>query len=254
MAQGTLQSKQAIARLVELDRLRVWSVVITIFGDSVVDRGGVVASSTLAAVISEMGIKPEAFRVAMSRLTKDGWVERSKQGRSSFYQLSAKGSAVFGPATKRIYAKEAGSADYWRLVVVQGAIENAPADAVVLGGRVYLTQSKKGVVDGLVMSGIVDVLPDWAKMRIGPKKINEGYCELLSVLRKVSTKGATSLEAAALRCLIVHQWRRLVLRHGDLPRSFFPSDWQGEACRALVQKLLAELAPAANTWFTSEIP
>lgn len=253
MTQRTLQSKQAIARLVELDRLRVWSVVITIFGDAVVDRGGVVASSTLAAVISEMGIKPEAFRVAMSRLTKDGWVERSKQGRLSFYQLSQKGAAVFGPASDRIYAKSAGSADGWRLVVVQGAIEDAPEDAVVLGGRTYLTRSTEEIADGLVMSGSIDVLPDWVKARIGPEDINDGYRDLYAVLQDVVVDGAAPLEVATLRCLIVHQWRRLVLRHGDLPSSFFPKEWQGEACRSLVQQLLADLAPAANAWFDSEI-
>lgn len=253
MTQGTLQSKQAITRLVELDRLRVWSVVITIFGDAVMDRGGVVASTTLAAVISEMGIKPEAFRVAMSRLTKDGWVERTKQGRLSFYQLSKKGADVFDPATKRIYAKQAGSAQGWRLVVVQGAIEDAPEDAVVLGGRAYLTQSKDDALDGLVMSGRIEALPEWAKARIGPAEIGDGYKDLLAVLQDVSVHGATPLESAVLRCLIVHQWRRLVLRHGDLPLTFFPKDWQGEACRARVHQLLADLAPTANAWFDSEI-
>ena len=253
MTQGTLQSKQAIARLVELDRLRVWSVVITIFGDAVVERGGVVASSTLAALIAEMGIKTEAFRVAMSRLTKDGWVERTKQGRLSFYQLSQKGAAVFGPATERIYAKAAGTAEGWRLVVVKGAVEDAPEDAVVLGGRAYLTQSVEEVGDAVVMSGTIETLPDWAKTRIGPKEVGDGYLDLLAVLQDISAEGATPLEAATLRCLIVHQWRRLVLRHGDLPLSFFPADWRGEDCRALVHHLLADLAPAADAWFDSEI-
>jgi phenylacetic acid degradation operon negative regulatory protein len=253
MTQGTLQSKQAIARLVELDRIRVWSFVITVFGDAVMDRGGVVASSTLAALMSEMGIKPEAFRVAMSRLVKDGWVERSKQGRLSFYQLSDKGGLVFGPASQRIYAKEAGSAEGWCLVVMPSAVEDAPEDAISLGGRTYLTRTAGDVADGLVMSGSIEAMPDWAKDRIGPEELRVGYRELFSVLSEVSTQSVSPLEAAALRSLIVHQWRRLVLRHGDLPPAFFPDDWQGEACRTLVQQLLTDLAPAAGAWFDSEI-
>lgn len=253
MTQGALQSKQAIARLVELDRIRVWSVVITVFGDAVVDRGGVVASSTLAALTSEMGVKPEAFRVAMSRLVKDGWVERTKQGRLSFYQLSEKGAFVFGPATQRIYASDAGSAQGWRLVLMPSAVEDAPNDAISLGGRAYLTKSTEDVADGLVMSGSIEALPDWAKDRIGPAELCAGYRDLHGVLSEVSAHGASPLEAAVLRSLIVHQWRRLVLRHGDLPASFFPDDWQGEACRAIVHQLLADLAPAADAWFDSEI-
>lgn len=253
MTQGTFQSKQAIALLVELDRIRVWSVVITIFGDAVVDRGGIVASTTLAALIGEMGIKPEAFRVAMSRLTKDGWVERTKRGRLSFYQLSSKGAAVFGPAAKRIYAKAPGSADGWRLVVLQNAVEDAPEDAITLGGRTYLTQKLEDVADGLVVSGPIEAVPDWTKNRIGTPEVASGYAELHRVLQNLSVKDAAPMEAAALRVLIVHQWRRLVLRHADLPMSFFPDDWQGEACRALVRQLLADLAPAANAWFDTEI-
>ncbi len=254
MTQGTFQSKQAIAQLVELDRIRVWSVVITIFGDAVVDRGGTVASTTLAALIGEMGIKPEAFRVAMSRLTKDGWVVRSRRGRLSFYQLSAKGVSVFGPATKRIYAPSPGSADGWRLVVLQNAADDAPEDAVALGGRTYLTKRRDHVADGLVVSGPFVTVPDWTKDRIGTPEVARGYTELRAVLQGLSVAHATPMEAAALRVLIVHQWRRLVLRHADLPLSFFPDAWQGETCRALVRQLLADLAPAANAWFDTEIP
>jgi phenylacetic acid degradation operon negative regulatory protein len=253
MTQGILQSKQAITRLVEFDRLRVWSVVVTIFGDAVVDRGGVVASSTLATLVSEMGVKPEAFRVAMSRLTKDGWIERTKKGRLSYYQLSQKGSVIFGQATQRIYAKSPGPKEGWRLVVMPSAVEDAPSDAITLGGRTYLTRAKEDVADGLVMSGLIEAIPDWAKDRIGPKEIRDKYRDLYVVLSEISVQGSTPLEAAVLRSLIVHQWRRLVLRHADLPLSFFPTDWQGEVCRTIVHQLLADLAPAANAWFDTEI-
>ena len=253
MTQGTLQSKQAIRQLVELSRIRVWSVVITIFGDAVVQRGGVVASSTLATLIAEMGVKPEAFRVAMSRLVKDGWIERSKKGRLSFYQLSKKGAAVFGPATQRIYAKEAGSSEGWRLVIMQNAVEDVPIDAITLGGRSYLTQAQEDVSDGFVVSGPFENVPDWVKNRVGTQDVYQGYCDLFALLKETSPRNLAPLDAAVLRLLIVHQWRRLLLRHADLPLGFFPKGWQGEDCRTIVHQLLADLAPAADDWFDTEI-
>ena len=253
MTQGTLQSKQAIRQLVELSRIRVWSVVITIFGDAVVQRGGVVASSTLAILTAEMGVKPEAFRVAMSRLTKDGLIERTKKGRLSFYQLTQKSASDFEPATKRIYAKNAGSSDGWRVIVMQNAIEDVSSDAISLGGRTYLTKAQKAVPDGFVMSGQFENIPDWVKARIGAQDVLQGYRDLFGVLQDISPRNLSPLDAAVLRLLIVHQWRRLVLRHGDLPLSFFPTGWRGEDCRAIVHQLLADLAPAADDWFNTEI-
>src|SRR5262249_24541200 len=40
---------------------------------------------------------------AMSRLTADGWFEREKVGRNSFYRLVKKGRLTFDIATKHIY-------------------------------------------------------------------------------------------------------------------------------------------------------
>ncbi len=253
MTQGAHQSKQAIDQLVGLGRIRVWSVVITVFGDAVVPRGGVVASTSLAALSAEMGVKPEAFRVAMSRLTKDGWLQRSKKGRLSFFQLSEKGKAVFGPATTRIYAPYHGSADGWKLAVLPSSVDGAPDGAIALGGRSYLTPKDVGFEDALSVSGEFDVVPNWVKDRIGSTDLVQAYGDLYSTLSALDVTGSSPLSAAVLRTLIVHQWRRLVLRHADLPPEFFPEGWRGEDCRTIVHQLLADLAPAADAWFDSEI-
>ena len=66
-----------IDTLAALGDLRVWSVIITIFGDSVQPRGGTVAATTLARITGRMAIRPEALRVALHRLARDGWLERT---------------------------------------------------------------------------------------------------------------------------------------------------------------------------------
>ena len=42
-------------------------------------------------------------RTAMSRLAADGWLERNKVGRNSFYRLDEKGRQTFDTATRHIY-------------------------------------------------------------------------------------------------------------------------------------------------------
>src|SRR5919204_458982 len=42
-------------------------------------------------------------RTAMTRLVTDGWLERERIGRNSYYRLSKREEASFAAATKRIY-------------------------------------------------------------------------------------------------------------------------------------------------------
>ncbi|MEP5760757.1 MAG: PaaX family transcriptional regulator C-terminal domain-containing protein [Litoreibacter sp.] len=51
----------------------------------------------------------------------------------------------------------------------------------------------------------------------------------------------SNLEIAALRILIVHGWRRIVLRTPALPDFVFPDHWAGPACRDHVARLLTQL-------------
>ena len=49
-----------------------------------------------------LDIDASVVRTAMSRLTADGWFERSKAGRNSFYRLVQSGRQTFDIATKQL--------------------------------------------------------------------------------------------------------------------------------------------------------
>ena len=82
---------------------RTGSIVITVFGDAIVPRGGSVWLGTLLEFFETLDIDASVVRTAMSRLTADGWFEREKVGRNSFYRLVKKGRQTFDIATKHIY-------------------------------------------------------------------------------------------------------------------------------------------------------
>ena len=69
-------------------RPRVISLVVTIFGDAALQRGGEIAMTDLTAITGNIGVSPGALRTAMSRLAAEGWVEREKVGRNTLYRLS----------------------------------------------------------------------------------------------------------------------------------------------------------------------
>ena len=53
-------------------RLRVWSLVITVFGDCVQHRGGAISTARLGRLLGRIGVEPGALRTALSRLGRDG--------------------------------------------------------------------------------------------------------------------------------------------------------------------------------------
>src|SRR4029077_463445 len=82
---------------------RTGSIVITLFGDAIVPRGGSVWLGTLLKFFEALDIDSGVVRTAMSRLASDGWLEREKVGRNSFYRLTDNGRHTFAPATTHIY-------------------------------------------------------------------------------------------------------------------------------------------------------
>ena len=95
-----------LARIIEQlkrEPSRTGSIVITVFGDAIVPRGGSVWLGTLLEFFEAARHRRGVVRTAMSRLAADGWFERHKIGRNSFYRLAQKGRQTFDVATKHIY-------------------------------------------------------------------------------------------------------------------------------------------------------
>src|SRR6201984_1220792 len=97
---------QPLARIIDQlkrEPSRTGSIIITLFGDAIVPRGSSVALATLLEFFETLAIDASVVRTAMSRLTADGWFERNKVGRNSFYRLVKKGRLTFDIATRHIY-------------------------------------------------------------------------------------------------------------------------------------------------------
>ena len=115
---------------------RTGSIVITVFGDAIVPRGGSVWLGTLLAFFKAIDIDSGVVRTAMSRLAADGWLERTRLGRNSFYRLVKKGRQTFDTATRHIY--DPPSADWTGrfelLLIGNGEDRDASRDALKNAG------------------------------------------------------------------------------------------------------------------------
>ena len=93
------------AALRALGGQRVWSLMISLFGDLAQGAGDRIDGPVLSAIMARQHIKPEAVRVALHRLRKDGWVTSEKSGRIRQHSLTDKGRRESAIASPRIYAR-----------------------------------------------------------------------------------------------------------------------------------------------------
>ena len=55
-------------------------------------------------------------------------------------------------------------------------------------------------------------------------------------------------DAFTARILLIHQYRRVVLRDPLLPTALLPADWPGRAARRLCGEIYRGLIPASEQW------
>jgi phenylacetic acid degradation operon negative regulatory protein len=239
---------QAIRSLSNLGPLRVWSLLVTVFGDLVPD--GSLDGPTLSAIMTAIGIKPEATRVALHRLRSDGWIKSEKRGRTSLHSLTGRGRTDSEAARQRIYGEPKTMGRVAEIFLTESAaVELDPAQFAQVTSRVFVCGADTVRPKGAMRLQPTDLQP-WLGRQIESEQIWKAYKSLHSVLMDIDEalpEGTQlgALEVAVLRVMIVHAWRRLTLKHPDLPRAAHSPDWRGHDCRALVTTLLSRFARPA---------
>src|SRR3984893_14482243 len=110
---------ELLARFRRQRPLRGGSLIITVFGDSILPRGGAIALSSLIRLAAPFGLNERLVRTATTRLAHDGWVDARRDGRLSEYRLSKSGRERFAEATQRVYGgTSAPWSGRWTLIVL----------------------------------------------------------------------------------------------------------------------------------------
>ncbi|PCJ96465.1 MAG: PaaX family transcriptional regulator [Hyphomicrobiales bacterium] len=225
---------------------RVWSLLVTVFGDLSDGADSWISGATLNKITAAIGIKPEATRVALHRLRKDKWIESKRHGRTSTYALTLTGQEQSDAARPRIYA-QANAVTDCQLVIVEPGTTSPISNPATLAitPDLLLSSDFDGFADALLLD-VPTPLPQWMRRRVcGAALIHETrntHSAFVKLNTALQTHPITApLEIAVLRVLIVHSWRRIVLRTPNLPDNVFPDDWLGADCRKLSVTLLAAL-------------
>lgn len=237
-------------RLTSLGVQRVWSLLVTVFGDLAQNEGDEINGPVLSTLMTELRIKPEATRVALHRLRNDNWIVSTKHGRTSRHSLTDQSRRISAAANPRIYGPPLDTARGWQLVMLESAAVQSREEMEALGFAPLMPRIYVGADDSTPPENSLALpathAPAWLSAQFEPKDLVQDYAALHSALIQldhalVQDHGLTAREIAVLRCAIVHSWRRLVLRHPNLPRQMYSGDWRGHNCRTLVMALLGRL-------------
>jgi phenylacetic acid degradation operon negative regulatory protein len=262
--------QQPLSRIVEQlkrEPSRTGSIIITVFGDAIAPRGGAVWLGTLLEFFACLDIDGSVVRTAMSRLTAEGWFERSKAGRNSFYRLLAQGQETFAAATRHIYdpPRSTWNGRFDLLLIGSADEREAARDALKQAGfgsplpGVFVAPAGAAVPEQADCAIRLDAMADqdmarrllaasWALDRTAEAylKFMTSFAPLQVWLGKHET--LSDSDAFTARILLIHHYRRIVLRDPLLPAELLPRDWPGRQARALCGEIYRRLLPASERW------
>ena len=273
-----LHLQSILSSFLERTPLRVGSLIVTIFGDAVLPYGEFVRLTSLLEITSTIGIDDGAVRVAVHRLEKEGWLKKRKVGRNALYALSKTGEEESRTAAKLIYGfnEQPVSGVLQMLIMADGPGRAKSREKLIENGwglitaNIVLTSGSKeqlSALNGLSENDSYYFLP----IDIGNKDVlrlcsrawsldclNDEYKSFVQLYQPIAEQmqsGRTyaQSEALLLRVLMIHDYRRLILKDPLLASRYLPERWQGTKARDIVSGTYSALKQQTKYWLrTSE--
>ncbi|WP_373087809.1 phenylacetic acid degradation operon negative regulatory protein PaaX [Sneathiella sp.] len=252
--------------------LKAKSLLVTVWGDCVAPHGGTVWLGSLIELVAPLGLNERVVRTAVFRLQKEKLLSSRQIGRRSFYSLTKTGQHRFAEATRRIYT----SSDIpWNgkwLLLFLARRDMAERDKRALaadlgwlgfgdlgaGIHAHPTASRATVETLLAdhdLQGKAAILsadalpsPDFTAPEILVAKgwnldsLERDYARFIAHFSRFADFEGQTIEQDGKKCfiirsLLVHDYRRVLLRDPMLPAELLPKGWNGNQARELFREI-----------------
>ncbi|MDP2621520.1 MAG: phenylacetic acid degradation operon negative regulatory protein PaaX [Hyphomicrobiales bacterium] len=261
-------------------KLRANSAIITLFGDAILPRGGNIWLGSLIALAASLGVAERRVRTGVYRLSRQGWLTSRGRGRRAYYTLTPSALENFHEALQRIHSVEKVTWDgEWQLVQLPADLAAArrsnlrrelgwlgfgqigaglfahPSEDMAALSRVLARHGlsarslvfRARLADFVSSEHIRKVVATAWKL----DALNQDYGRFLKSFTPVANALEAGLElsdehAFILRILLMHEYRRLLLKDPVLPEPLMPADWLGGAARELTVAIYCRVAAAAD--------
>jgi phenylacetic acid degradation operon negative regulatory protein len=257
-----------IRRELKREPPRASSLVITVWGDSIAPHGGAVMLRGLIDLLAPFRFNERLVRTSVFRLAREGWLKAKPIGRESLYRLTTDGARRFRQAYRRIYAlPEDTWNEWWEIVVADGpsgprrralkqelqwegfgAFERAvyarPAAAASAVPRIATAVDVKNDITvfrarddpALGSRTLASRVPDaWDLIALARhyREFLRRFGNVIDRFRMADEAALDPAQAFIVRTLLIHAYRRVLLRDPQLPAALLPLDWPGPAAFAL---------------------
>jgi phenylacetic acid degradation operon negative regulatory protein len=219
-------------------------------------------------------------RTSVFRLSKEGWLTATQAGRRSWYGPTQSGRRRFEAADRIIYA--VGSrpwSENWTIVftgLIEGeARETVRADLawqgfgqLLPGVMLHPAPDEASVREVMAEAGLAsraavmkatgngwmsaEAVRDTAARAWDLGRLASSYAEFSNnfkpFVQAVASQRPSPLKAFRLRILLIHAWRRAILRDPLLPEELLPAAWPGAEARLLCRDLYCKLHPLAEAY------
>lgn len=238
-----------IEELAQALRLNAAAFIVTIYGDVVVPRGGVLWTGTLIDLCARVGINESLVRTAVSRLVAAAQLKGERIGRRSYYRLRSSAVAAFREAADLLYAPDRPARGWQIIHAPQMKPEEARRQRMGhMGGPVFIRPDRgqplpagalvfhaEGMTTEAPLAGFWDL-----------RALRDGYERFIFLFQNIDPEAVSGAEALMLRLLLVHAYRFVLLRDPRLPAEHLPPDWNAAEAGSLFRRLYEGLSPAAH--------
>jgi phenylacetic acid degradation operon negative regulatory protein len=251
--------------------LRAGSLIVTLFGDSIMPRGGAVTLGSLISLAAPFGINERLVRTATARLAKDRWLEGHRAGKLSEYHLSHDGRERFAEATKRIYSEpDTEWSGRWTVIVLppmQAVQRKELREELIWRGFGELSTNvfahpefdsrslesltrPAGLLSKVIVfdASLADQDAPQRLVALGwdLEDLGVRYHGFVTRFERVlaALRGVHTLDPQAcfiVRTLLIHEYRRLHLRDPLLPQRLLQHNWPGTQAAALCRDIYARV-------------
>lgn len=261
------------------------SFIVTVFGDVISQHGNVVWLGSLIDALEPLGFSERLIRTSVFRLVKDEWLKVEKQGRKSFYLFTDTAHKHYTKAARRIYAPTTQHADgNWLIVfpsfvnedvlpsfkrqlrwlgfspLASGAFAHPSIDKSSLEetiNEMKLSQSvvvfESRTIDEASNQALKSLVREKWDLEILSRDYNELRAAYEPLFSSLAQNEITDQQSFLLRNLLIHEYRRVLLKDHELPQDMLPENWQGYSATNLVKKLYARLARASARYTISHM-
>jgi phenylacetic acid degradation operon negative regulatory protein len=268
-----------IAHLLDRLRPKAKSLIITVYGDAIAHHGANAWLGSVITLVEPLGLNERMVRTSVFRLAKEDWLVSQQIGRRSYYRLTESGRRRIDAVHGRIYRHVQRPWDRGWTVVAGGrpALDAEARETLRRElGWLGFGQLAAGVMlhpdpDEDALRELLAELGHQALVVRGPaagwvaagaqsdairacwdlERLAADYNRFLDAFRPIwqALKDAECLDPAlcfAVRTLLMHGYRRAILRDPMLPDELMPADWPGAAARALCRNLYRQVEAAAE--------